>query len=84
MTRIGIPEQPPWQYLTPEERADFDMALKAVCAALPESSAVPLEEFYALVQKATGRSGRWPEFALNHLRARHEALYTYGVGVSRP
>jgi len=84
MTQIGIPEQPAWRRLTSGEHAEFQAALTAARAALPAAGAVPLLEFYAQVRERAGVTDRWPEFALAHLRARHEALYAYGVGVSRP
>ncbi len=84
MTRIGIPEQPAWRHLTAAQNADFEAALTAARAALPETGTMPLQEFYAQIRERAGVIDRWPEFALAHLRAKHEALYAYGVGVSRP
>jgi hypothetical protein len=84
MTRIGIPEQSAFQDLTPVEYGALIETLDAARDALPATGTIPLEVFIARVRETTGGGEMQARHALHHLQAKHEALYRYGVGVSRP
>ncbi|WIE81371.1 hypothetical protein [Curtobacterium sp. MCSS17_016] len=83
MTRIGIPEQAEFQDLTAAEHGAFMEALDAARDVLPATGTIPLEVFIARVRETTGCGEPQARHALHHLQAKHEALYRYGVGVSR-
>jgi hypothetical protein len=84
MTRIGIPEHSAFQDRTIAEHGAFIEALDAARDALPANGTIPLEVFIARVREAIGGGELQARHALHHLQAKHEALYRYGVGVSRP
>jgi hypothetical protein len=84
VTRIGIPEQAEFEDLTVEQYGAFIEALDAARDAVPPTGVVPLEVFLASVREVTGGEDMLSRHALSYLQAKSEAVYRYGVGVSRP
>lgn len=67
------------------ERAEWRTVVDAARGALPAvGDNLPLEMYLRGVMERANVDSLTAKRALSVLRARHEALYTFGVGVYRP
>lgn len=67
------------------EREEWSLVVESARDALPaENEKTPLEQYLHSVMEKAKVDSLTAKRALSVLRARHEALYTFGEGVYRP